>query len=114
MTTSYNMLSSTSIVGDAVRNPQGEDLGKIEDLMINTNDGQINYAVLSFGGILGMGGKYFAVPWSSLRVDREDKCLVLDVAKDRLENAPGFDKNQWPNFADPTFRKSVSDHYAMR
>ncbi|MEH6411339.1 MULTISPECIES: PRC-barrel domain-containing protein [unclassified Hyphomonas] len=107
----HSLLSASSINGDSVHNAQGEDLGKIEDLMVDTGSGQIEYAVLSFGGFLGMGDKYFAVPFNRLSVDRENKHMVLNVEKDRLKNAPGFDKDKWPDFADPQFRTSMTTHY---
>ena len=105
------LLSSSSISGDDVVNAQGEDLGRIEDLMIDTESGAVEYAVLSFGGLLGIGDKYFAVPFKQMHVDRENRRMVLNVDKSRLENAPGFDKDNWPDFADPAFRSSVDRHY---
>lgn len=107
------ILSSSTLVGDSVCNPQGEDLGKIEDLMLNVEQGEVSYAVLSFGGFMGMGDKLFAVPMSALRVDTDNERLVLNVDKDRLENAPGFDKDNWPNMADPTFRSTVNSYYGV-
>jgi PRC-barrel domain. len=105
------VLSSSTLTGDSVRNPEGEDLGDIKDLMIDTASGNVEYAVLSFGGLLGMGDKLFAVPWKSLRVDTANHCLVLDVPKERLKDAPGFDKDNWPNFADTTFTSQISNYY---
>jgi sporulation protein YlmC with PRC-barrel domain len=107
------ILSSTTIVGDSVRNPAGDDLGNIEDLMLNVNDGNIQYAVLSFGGFLGMGDKLFAVPWKSLTLATDDKCFVLNTSKEKLEDAPGFDKDHWPNMADPSFVSRVNDYYRI-
>ena len=106
------MLSATSIVGDAVRNNQNEDLGKIEDLMIDTVRGDVQYAVLSFGGFLGIGDKLFAVPMEQLKLDAGNKCFVLNVPKEQLKNAPGFDKDNWPSFADTAFQRQVGDYYS--
>jgi len=106
-----NLLSASTLNGDSVKNAQGEDLGKIEDMMIDVASGQIEYAVLSFGGFLGIGDKYFAVPYKQLSVDQANKCMVLNVPKDRLKDAPGFDKDNWPNFADQSFRTSISEYY---
>lgn len=111
MTMQPTFISASTLIGDDVVNPQGESLGDLKDIMLDTSSGKITYAVLSFGGILGMGDKLFAVPWSALRIDGEDKNLVLNVAKDRLKDAPGFDKDNWPNFADQTFARSISDYY---
>jgi sporulation protein YlmC with PRC-barrel domain len=105
------VLASSTLNGENVRNAAGEDLGQIKDLMIDTASGTIQYAVLSFGGWLGMGDKLFAVPWNSMRLDTENHCLVLDVSRDRLKDAPGFDKDNWPDFADPTFTSRISSYY---
>jgi len=106
-------LSSSSIVGTSVENAAGEDLGKIEDLMIDIQRGQVAYAVVTFGGFLGMGNKLFAVPFSALTCDCEDKKFVLNVAKESLENAPGFDKDDWPDTADRTWGESVHSYYKV-
>lgn len=112
MTTGSRFLSATTLIGDAVKNPQDESLGDLKEIMLDTTTGKIDYAVLSYGGILGMGDKLFAVPWSALTVDTTNKCLILNVTKDRLRDAPGFDKDNWPNFADKTFASTVETYYA--
>lgn len=106
-----NLMSASTLNGDDVKNPQGEDLGKIEDMMIDLPSGKVEYAVLSFGGFLGMGDKYFAVPFSQLSVDRANKCMILNIDKDRLKDAPGFEKDNWPDFADQSFRTSITNYY---
>lgn len=105
------LLSSSSISGDTVVNADGEDLGHIQDLMIDPSAGKIEYAVLSFGGLFGVGDKYFAIPFTQLHADRENKRMVLNVDKDRLKAAPGFDKNNWPDFADQSFRTTIDGYY---
>ena len=109
---SNRLLSSSSITGTSVRNAAGESLGDIKDLMINPRTGEINYAVLSFGGFLGIGDKYFAIPWTSFTTDRNNEEFVLDIPKDRLENAPGFDKDNWPSDANDAYFTSVNQHYS--
>lgn len=104
-------LSAGSISGTPVRNLEGEDLGKIEELMIDLSTGRVAYAVLSFGGLLGIGDKLFAMPWSALSVDQESHEILLDVPKEQLENAPGFDKHDWPDFSDLEFETSVHEYY---
>ncbi len=89
-------LSSSTLTGDRVLNLQDEDIGKVEEIMIDIRTGYVAYVVLSFGGILGIGDKLFAVPWSALEVDTERKVFILDANKELLERAPGFDKNNWP------------------
>ena len=112
MTNTTRFLSASTVIGDAVKNPQGESLGDLKEIMFDTDSGKITYGVLSFGGILGMGDKLFAVPWSALAVDHANHHLILNVSKDRLKDAPGFDKDNWPNFADPTFGQSLNTYYA--
>jgi sporulation protein YlmC with PRC-barrel domain len=91
------VLSAGTLTGTPIRNSAGEDLGKIEELMIDLEEGRISYAVVSFGGFLGINTKYFAIPWGLLAVDTDQKCVILDIEKEVLENAPGFDKNDWPD-----------------
>jgi len=108
------VLSSSSICSDRVKNDAGDDLGKIEDLMIDVNSGRIAYAVLSFGGFLKMGNKLFAIPWEALELDPVNKQFILNVSKDILENATGFDKDNWPDMADPKFGANIYRHYGYK
>src|SRR6266481_4635484 len=84
------VLSAGTLAGDSVRNSAGEDLGKVDEIMIDIPSGRVAYAVLSFGGVLRMGNKLFAVPWNALSVDEDEKCFILDVDKkrDHLCNLP--------------------------
>lgn len=107
-------LSASSLKGEKVRNAQGDGLGKIEDFMLDMSTGEVSYAVLSFGGIMGIGDKLFAVPLQAMRVDTEDHELVLDESEERLKNAPGFDKDNWPNTADTKWHQEVRTFYNMR
>lgn len=111
----YNnpLLSTSSLNGEDVKNAQNEDLGNIKDIMIDTQTGQVEYFVLSFGGFMGMGDKYFAIPPQAMTIDTEDKCMILNVDKERLKDAPGFDKDNWPNMADLSFRDKVYSHYGF-
>jgi len=113
-TTPRRVLSSSTIKGDDVVNAQGEDLGSIDDLMIDLERGRIAYAVLSFGGFLGMGDKLFAIPWEAMTVDQDNKRLVLNIDKELLKQAPGFDKNNWPDMADPAWGAEVYSYYGYR
>lgn len=108
------VLSASSLSGDRVRNTAGEDLGKIEDIMLDIPSGRIAYAVLSFGGFLGMGNKLFAIPWDAFTLDEAEKEFVLNVDRKVLEDAPGFDKNNWPDMADPEFGRQVYGHYGYK
>jgi sporulation protein YlmC with PRC-barrel domain len=105
------VLASSTLSGDTVRNSAGEDLGKVDEIMIDIPSGRVAYAVLSFGGFLRMGNKLFAVPWSALTVDEDEKCFILNVDKRTLETAPGFDKDNWPDMADTAWGAEVYRHY---
>jgi len=105
------VLAASTIAGDRVRNGAGEDLGKIEEIMLDVPTGRIAYAVISFGGFLGIGDKLFAVPWKALQIDTAEHEFILDVPRQTLETAPGFDKNNWPDMADPEFSGPVHEFY---
>ncbi len=105
------VLSASTMMNDKVRNAQGEDLGKIEEFMIDLASGCISYAVLSFGGFLGMGDKLFAIPWQALKLDTKEHAFILDITKEKLEKAPGFDKDNWPDMADETWGTGIYDYY---
>ena len=106
-----SILSVTALRNTPVKNPSDEDLGKIEDIMLDERTGSVAYAVLSFGGFLGMGDKLFAIPWEELRLDQEGSRFILNVSEDALKDAPGFDKNDWPDFGDPQWRNEVHSYY---
>src|SRR5664279_5550018 len=91
------IMDAKTLTGDGVVNAAGEDLGKIEAIMLDVASGRVAYAVLSFGGFLGMGSKLFAIPWGALKLDSSNSRFVFDVSKENLENAEGFDKDDWPS-----------------
>jgi sporulation protein YlmC with PRC-barrel domain len=105
------VMGANTLIGDKVVNGKGEKVGKIEEIMIDTRSGRVAYAVLSFGGILGIGDKLFAVPWNALKLDPDNKQFVFNVEKERLEKAPGFDKDHWPMMADMKWANAVHDYY---
>lgn len=112
-----NLYRGSKLIGADVENAQGENLGDIKDVVLNSR-GHIEYAVLAFGGFMGMGEKYFAVPWAALKpaagqkpADRDH--YVLNMDKERLKNAPGFDKNNWPNMADRSWAKQIYAFYGV-
>jgi sporulation protein YlmC with PRC-barrel domain len=108
------VLSASTLAGDRVQNSAGEDLGKVHEIMIDIPSGTVAYAVLSFGGFLGMGDKLFALPWSALTLDEDVKRFILDIDKKKLENAPGFDKDNWPDMADNTWATAIFSYYGAR
>jgi sporulation protein YlmC with PRC-barrel domain len=89
-------LTASSFMSDKVYNMKDEQLGDIKDVMIDLHTGNIEYVVIEFGGFLGIGEKFFAVPFKLLRVDSVKEVVILDQEKEVLENAPGFDKDHWP------------------
>jgi sporulation protein YlmC with PRC-barrel domain len=105
-----SVLSAGSIAGTKVLDARGDHLGSIEDLMLHTDTGDVAYAVLSFGGFLGMGEKLFAIPWEALTIDAADHRIVLNLDRERLEQTPGFDKDDWPSTADPTWMQGAPPH----
>lgn len=104
------MLSST-LEGNTVVNRAGEKLGTVDEIMLDVPMGRIAYAVLSSGGFLGVGDKLFAIPWGALTLDTDNKCFILDVSQERLEQAPGFDKDHWPSLADHTWATNLHKYY---
>jgi hypothetical protein len=100
-----------SLIGAKVVNGEGKDLGTVEDLVIDSRDDRVAYAILSFGGFLGMGNKNFAIPWQALGFDVDNKVAVLNIDQDRLKNAPGFDKDNWPDMTDRTWASQIHTHY---
>jgi len=108
------LLSATTVLGDKVTNADGEDLGKIEELMIDLESGRVAYAVLSFGTGFMHSGKLFAIPLASLAVDQKNKRFTLNVTREMLETAEGFDKDQWPDMADPAFMARTYSHYGIQ
>ena len=104
-------LSASTIIGTPVENAAGENLGRIEELMIDLASGRVAYAVLSFGGFLGVGDKLFAIPWDGLSVNTDEKVIILDVDKEMLEFAPGFDKDKWPETSEHAWLTDVYEYY---
>jgi PRC-barrel domain len=100
-----------TVIGSEVVNAKNEDVGKIEDLVLDAGVGRIAYAVLSFAGLLGMGEKYFAIPWSASHFDLKENHAVLNVDEKASENATAFEKDNWPNMADSTTRNSLYKRY---
>ena len=106
-----HLMGAETLLGNDVFNAAGEDLGEIKEIMLDMRSGRVSYAVLTFGGFLGMGEKLFAVPWEALKLDTKEKRFVLDVSKTKLESAPGFDRNHWPDMADTTWQHSIHSYY---
>jgi sporulation protein YlmC with PRC-barrel domain len=116
-TTSKNyrrIMGASTLKGDKVVNAAGEDLGKVQEIMIDTPTGRVAYVVLSFGGFLGMGDKLFAIPWDRFSLDEENKQFVLNIDREKLEKAPGFDKDNWPDMAETSWGTRIYTYYGSR
>ncbi|MDP1880134.1 MAG: PRC-barrel domain-containing protein [Parachlamydiaceae bacterium] len=105
------LIRSSKIKGMNVKNMQDENLGKIEEIMFDRTQGKIAYLVLSFGGFLGMGDKFFAMPVHIFNYDAHEDCYRIDINKGKLKKSPGFDKDHWPSSSDSYWIKEVNDHY---
>ncbi|MCD6039058.1 MAG: PRC-barrel domain protein [Gammaproteobacteria bacterium] len=110
---SPSVVKSSEVIGVSVESPQNENLGKIEELILDKLKGEVRYAVLSFGGFAErlIEGKLFALPWKELHYNNKRKCFNIRVPKDKLKNAPGFDKNNWPDIADQTWNDQLHNYY---
>ena len=106
-----SLMGADTLIGDSVVNAAEEDLGDIKEIMLDMQTGQVAYAVLAFGGFLGVGEKLFAVPWQALHLDTVNKRFVLNVEKDRLKSAPGFDKDAWPDMSDLSWASGIHSFY---
>jgi sporulation protein YlmC with PRC-barrel domain len=104
-------LTATSIIGDSVENRKGEQLGKIDNLMIDLSTGRVDYAVIEHGGLLGVGSKLFAIPFEQLQVDEVKEIFILDRDKDYVKESPGFDSSHWPATNDHSYFDSVNSYY---
>lgn len=105
------IMAASTLEGNDVFNSADEKLGTIQHIMIDVPRGRVAYAVLSRGGILGMGDKLFAIPWGALTLDTEQKRFILDVSAQRLEESEGFDKDSWPRMADSAWATRTHDYY---
>ncbi len=108
------VMSATTLIGDKVVDTAQEDIGKIEEIMIHLPSGKVAFAVLSLGGSLSVEDKLFAVPWEVLRLDEDQKCLLLPVDKETLKKAPGFDKNHWPDMTNPNWGDTIHTYYGCK
>ena len=106
-----SLMGANTLLGNDVYNADDEDLGDIKEFMLDMATGKVAYAVLSFGGILGMGDKLFAVPWAALKLDTVNKRFTLNVPKASLKDAPGFNQDRWPAMSDKTWASGVHKFY---
>ena len=105
------LMGADTLIGDHVHNLKNEHLGEIKEIMLDMRSGKIAYAVMSSGGVLSIGEKLFAVPWEALTLDTENKRFTLDIEKERIDNAPGFDTDHWPDMANREWSTQIHNYY---
>ena len=109
---SRDLISSDKVEGTAVYNRKGEKLGTISNFMVGKRNGRVEYAVLSFGGLFGMGERNYPLPWDVLTYDPDQGGYVVDLDKDRLKEAPSYERGSDPNY-DRTFGEQVYGYYGV-
>ena len=112
MTSANSVISSDLVEGTAVYNAGGDKLGSIDDLMIDKVSGQVRYAVLEFGGFLGMGTDRYPIPWSMLKYDTTQDGYVVPLDKSQLEGAPRYGSDAVPDY-DDAYRTNVDKYYGL-
>jgi sporulation protein YlmC with PRC-barrel domain len=110
----HRLLRAGQVLQREVMNARGQRLGDIEELVIDAAAGNVAYAVLSVGEFLGLGGKLLAIPWPALQQSAGLGTFRLDIDKEALQKAPGFDKDHWPNMADPRWGAEVHSYYGQQ
>jgi sporulation protein YlmC with PRC-barrel domain len=108
------MIAASKVNGTKVYNKVGEALGSIYDLMLDKQSGHVIYAVMSFGGFLGIGEKYHPLPWDQLTYSTAHDGYVVDLNKQILENAPFYGVSDAPDWSSPTYRSGIDEYYHAR
>jgi hypothetical protein len=109
----HNLISSDKVVGTSVYNRQGESLGSVYGLMLNKQTGQVAYAIMSFGGFLGMGESYHPLPWRALTYDTRQGGYVVNLDRARLEGAPSYTLRNEPDWSDRTYGQNIDRYYGF-
>lgn len=109
-----DVMAASTLDSDRVLSSDGEEVGKIKEIMLDVQGGRIAYAVMASGGFLGIGNKLLAIPWSALTLDTSRKCFLLSVSSGRVKEAPGFDKDQWPTMADLSWATTLHEYYGTQ
>ena len=105
------LIASNKVEGTAVYNREGERLGSVYNFMVDKRSGQVEYAVMSFGGFLGIGDSYHPLPWKSLNYDTSMGGYVVDLDKNRLQSAPSYASSELPDWSDPSYSRRIDDYY---
>jgi len=105
------LMGADTLIGEQVYNKKDEELGEIKEIMLDMRTGQVGYAVLGLGGWFSYGERLFAVPWKALQLDAANHRFILDIDQNRLQSAPSFDKDQWPDTEDPNWVREINSFY---
>lgn len=108
------VISCDVLVGEVVVDRAGDVLGELAHLMIDMSSGRVTHVVIARGGVLGLGEKLHAIPWSAVALDPQGQGLVVDVARERIERAPGFDRSRWPSMSDPAWQRDIEGFYSRK
>ena len=108
----HDLISSDKVEGTTVYNRQGEKLGTVTSFMVGKRNGRVQYAVLSFGGLFGMGEKFYPLPWDTLTYDTDKGGYMVDIDKDRMKGAPSYDRGNEPTY-DRAYGERVYGHYGL-
>lgn len=105
------LMGADTLIGDHIHNLKNEHLGTVKEIMLDMQTGRVSYVVMASGGVLTIGEKLFAVPWEALALDTANHRMTLNIDKERIENAPGFDKDNWPDMANQAWASEVHNYY---
>lgn len=106
-----DLIASDKVEGTAVYNRNGDKLGSVYNLMVNKRSGQVAYAVMSFGGFLGVGADYHPLPWNQLTYDTSLGGYIVDLTREQLEGAPTYSTSNTPTWEDPAYTRRIDDYY---
>jgi sporulation protein YlmC with PRC-barrel domain len=110
--TSYRrVMSASSLIKNYVYNRLNQEIGSLKEIMLDVPSGRVAYAVLAVGGFLGLGERLYAIPWGSLTLDEDRQCFIMDVQKERLEQAPTLDPDHWPDMSDPSWSTRIDSYW---
>jgi sporulation protein YlmC with PRC-barrel domain len=105
------LMGADTLIGDHVHNLKNEHLGEIKEFMLDMRSGKVAYVVMSSGGVLGIGEKLFAVPFQALTLDTANHRMTMNMDKEKIESAPGFDTDHWPDMADQSWSSQIHGYY---
>ncbi len=111
--TGGSLIAASKVNGTTVYNRAGEKLGSVYDVMVDKRSGKAEYAIMSFGGFLGIGDSYHPLPWQSLTYDEVQGGYVVDLDRSRLEGAPSYKSRDPDRWADPAYGRQVNDYYGI-